>query len=140
MFAMSDRVSPWYARISRSSDERTQTTALRSASSFTSISGRWRYCNLPSLPSTVISRFATFTFTPEGSGIGFLPMRDIYGCPWSVVCGLLHSVSNGQRTTDNGRFSPKTSRLDRCTHLPGLLPLPHFTQHFAAEFDVLGEN
>src|SRR5262245_29467928 len=104
MLLMSARVRPWYARDARSSDERVQTTLLPSSATFTPISGRWVYESLPSLPSTVIARLATFTFTPPGTEIGFLPIRDML-----QGSGVRGQSFNTERQTQYHQTSHRTS-------------------------------
>src|SRR5439155_319208 len=75
MFWTSDRASPWRARTLRSSPAREMTTWV--PSTFALSPGGRGWTSLPFGPSALTPPSTTWTFTPCGITMGFLPMRDI---------------------------------------------------------------
>src|SRR5215213_558081 len=76
MFATSDRVSPCSARCwARSVGRRTRSS---SPSWTTSMSRDLRSWRSPRGPATRTTSGSTVMVTPEGTGMGFLPIRDIW--------------------------------------------------------------
>ena len=112
MLLIKARVRPCTARdLPRSSDLRVTTTCLAASSNFDGdLAAEWLHSSLPSGPSTAISPAATATFTPAGTGTGFLPMRDMF-----LQFGFIRSM-----------FDSRAHQLD----------LPNFAQHFAAEVSL----
>src|SRR3954454_18616145 len=105
MFATSERVRPCRARCSaRSVGRRTSSCP---SSWTTSIARFLRSSRLPRGPVTRTTSGSTVTVTVEGTGMGFLPIRDIWGLPdlgddlatdarlASLVAGH-HAVRRGQ--------------------------------------------
>ena len=79
MLATSDRVSPWSARTLRWSELRAHVSTLPSAT-VTEQAGRDRLAQLALGPLGLDGAASwTPTFTPWGTAMGFLPIRDI-GC------------------------------------------------------------
>src|SRR5947208_7328051 len=75
MFWTSDRASPWRARTLRSSPAREMTTWV--PSTFALSPGGRGWTSFPFGPSALTPPSTTWTFTPCGITMGFLPMRDI---------------------------------------------------------------
>src|SRR4029453_254056 len=76
MFASSDRVSPWSARTLRWSELRSTVRTLDSILTETLSGTRCESCPLGPSTRTVLP--STAIFTPSGTGIGFLPIRDMF--------------------------------------------------------------
>src|SRR4029453_13465689 len=76
MFASSDRVSPWSARTLRWSELRSTVRTLDSILTETLSGTRCESCPLGPSTRTVLP--STAIFTPWGTGIGFLPIRDMW--------------------------------------------------------------
>src|SRR5262245_20268959 len=75
MLLTSERVSPWSARLRRSSSGRVTTTSSPSRAIVIS-SGAW-ISSSPFGPLTAIRRPSLVTSTPLGITMGFLPTRDM---------------------------------------------------------------
>src|SRR5438034_9174098 len=75
MFWTSDRASPWRARTLRSSPAREMTTWV--PSTFALSPGGRGWTSFPFGPSALTPPSTTWTFTPCGITMGFLPIRDI---------------------------------------------------------------
>src|SRR3954447_24869927 len=109
MFATSERVRPWRARCSaRSVGRRT----LRTPSSWPiSMSRGTVWWSSPRGPFTRTTPGSTETVTPEGTGMGCLPMRDITGrspyerddlAPDALATGLVARQDAVRRGHDRG--------------------------------------
>ena len=83
MFAISERVSPCRARCSARSVGRV--TSSLPSSWTTSIARFLRSSRLPRGPFTRTTSGSTVTVTVEGTGMGFLPMRDMRGYQTSAT-------------------------------------------------------
>src|SRR5215208_3433564 len=79
MFAMSVRVSPCRARCSARSVGRV--TISVPSSCLTSMARALRSWRLPRGPATRTTSASIVTETESGTGMGFLPMRDMAGLP-----------------------------------------------------------
>src|SRR6058998_3654002 len=77
MLAIRARVRPWSARILRSSSGRPMTSTPPSSVAESGDGMGW--LSLPFGPSARTMPSPTWTFTPWGMGMGFLPMRDMSG-------------------------------------------------------------
>src|SRR5919106_170101 len=77
MLAMSERVRPCSARTFRWSELRSTVTTLGSA--LTEMPPGTVWASLPLGPSTSTELPWMATFTPCGTGMGFLPIRDMVG-------------------------------------------------------------
>src|SRR5262245_44774767 len=75
MFARRDRIRPWSARTVRCSELRSTVSTL--ASMETDKPAGIACESFPFGPSTLTVWSCTATFTPDGTGMGFLPMRDM---------------------------------------------------------------
>src|SRR5262245_19031132 len=75
MFARSDRIRPWSARTVRCSELRSTVKTL--ASIVTDNPAGIACESFPFGPSTLTACSFTATFTPAGTGMGVLPMRDM---------------------------------------------------------------
>src|SRR5215211_3201796 len=108
MFATSERVSPWRARCSaRSVGRRT----VRTPSSWAISMSRGTTCwSSPRGPLTRTTPGSTETVTPEGTGMGCLPMRDIVSSPYerhdlaadALATGLVAGQDAVRRGHDRG--------------------------------------
>src|SRR2546426_5422856 len=77
MLAIRARVRPWSARILRSSSGRPMTSTPPSSVAESGDGMGW--LSLPFGPSARTTPSPTWTFTPWGIGMGFLPIRDMSG-------------------------------------------------------------
>src|SRR3989442_9209876 len=77
MFATSERQRPWSARAVRLSSPREIVSTL--PSSFAVMPVESGCVSLPFGPSARTTLPSTDTFTPSGTGMGFLPIRDMRG-------------------------------------------------------------
>src|SRR5262245_31518347 len=75
MFARSDRIRPWSARTERCSEFRSTVSTLVSIVMERPAGIAWD--SLPFGPSTLTVWSSRATFTPAGTGMGFLPIRDM---------------------------------------------------------------
>src|SRR5215212_2013036 len=75
LFATSARMRPWKARVFFSSSALVKATTL--FSTFTAMPGTMRVERVPFGPFTVTASASWRTSTPFGSGISFLPIRDM---------------------------------------------------------------
>src|SRR3954465_15447914 len=108
MFATSERVRPWRARCSaRSVGRRT----LRTPSSWPISMSRGTVCwSSPRGPFTRTTPGSTETLTPEGTGMGSLPMSDIVKSPYkrddlaadALATGLVARQDAVRRRHDRG--------------------------------------
>src|SRR5687768_13767328 len=85
MFAINDLTKPWSARTSRVSFARV--TRISSSAFSTVISSGNERCSSPLGPFTVIVWPVTLTCTPDGTGMGACPTRDISSFPLSPHVG-----------------------------------------------------
>src|SRR5207249_2323149 len=139
MLAIRARVRPWSARILRSSSGRPMTSTPPSSVAESGDGMGW--LSLPFGPSARTTPSPTWTFTPWGIGMGFLPMRDMSGslphvgedfaADLLLACLAIGHHALGRR--DERAAHAGEQRWDRCACLPARL---RDARHLALEGEL----